>query len=295
MKLSAPLLLFVFLIFPQIVFGWFQNPPQRNGQSQAVDEMQRRNRDAAEIENQTTQLKNPITNANYRRRQKAVLSEKDREAIKINADDAAAFTGFLKQSDTGIVRLHDVSLCSENMGILEVNAPCPQNVWGKATAFSFRAKGYRLKLFSDIQLNSKTFDITGINILGFLSNLGDISIETANLKTAGIKELAEFEPSTEYKEVVKQQKFARKGFIVGDFFYRSSMPVELSKTYVLRSIAYRSDFYFQIGKTKMSLEDLDKRKDVIVVFRLIRQYDDGSVGILWKKLKRNSAPVLEKK
>jgi hypothetical protein len=292
MRLSAPYLLFNFLFLLQFAVGQTQiTPPNPN---ESVDEKQRQNRELSEIENQINRSKNPMTNAGYRRRAKTVLTEKDRESIKIDPDDAAKFAGFLKQPDTGIVRLHDVSLCSENMSILEANAPCPQNIGGKGTAFSFRLEDYRLSVFSDLQFKSKKLDIVGVNILGFLSNLGDVPLEKVDLKTAGIKELAEFEPSTAYKDVVKQQNFARKGFQVGDFFYRSVLTPQLNKTYVLRSIAYKGNFYFQIGQSKMNIGDLDKRKDVIVVFRLVRQYDDGSIVILWKKLWRKTAPVLDK-
>lgn len=276
MKLSALILLIVVLLLPTFAVGQILNPNQPQMKEEEADET-------------------PITNVRYGRNKLGRLTEKDRLAIGINSNDVAKFATFLKQPDTGMVRLHDISLCTENMRVLDANAPCPQNVLGKGASFSFRLEDYRTISFSDIRYDAKKLEIVGINVLGFLSNLGDVSLETVDLKTAGIKELAEFEPSTDYQEIIKQQRFARKGFQVGDFIYRSFLPAQLNKTYILRLIAYQGDFYFQIGKMKKYLADLDKRKDLVIAFRLIRQYDDGSIGLVWKELQRKDAPYLTEK
>ncbi len=59
------------------------------------------------------------------------------------------------------------------------------------------------------------------------------------------------------------------------YVYKSSLPSMTNRTYILRSISYN-------------------RFDVLVAFRVVRQDADGSVILVWKRLKEFPTPILER-
>jgi hypothetical protein len=225
-------------------------------------------------------------------RRMAVLTERDKELTSLAAEDKARFAAFLEAPHTGFVRLHDAALCEEKSVIVRATEPCPYNIMGKAMSYSFRKEAYRTPFYSDIKFKNSNFQIVGVNMLGFLTNLGDVPLENVTVKTDGIKEMAEFEPSVELKEVKRQVGIVKKGFQIGNFFYRTWQPMTEDNTYALRVIAYQSKIYQKINSFKVDILDVDKRIDITVAFRVIRKHEDGSVSILWKELSRRDAPKL---
>lgn len=221
-----------------------------------------------------------------------LLTKRDKALTAVDAQDKSKYSAFLKSSDTGILRLHDSEDCDEEGKTIGADEPCPWNITGKATIYSFRTGDYTNKITSDIQFEEKTFKIVGLNLLGFLTDLGDVSIENLNLQSGGIREMAEFEPSLQISEITNHFNLARNGFQVGDYIYKNELRMKPYKTYALRSIAYDSKVLLKVGKRKINLLENDKRKDIIVIFRVIREYEDGSIGILWKKIQSKDAPKL---
>ena len=219
-------------------------------------------------------------------------TERDRELTALSAEDRAKFAAFLELPHTGFVRLHDAALCEEKSIIVSATEPCPYNILGKATSYSFRKEIYRTAFYSDIKFKNSNLQIVGVNMLGFLTNLGDVELDKISLQSDGIKEMVEFQPSVEIPEVKRQLNIVRKGFKVGNYYYRTWLPVKENNTYALRCIAYQSKIYQKINNFKVDVLDIDKRVDITVVFRVIRTHDDGSVSILWKELSRKDAPKL---
>ncbi|MET0753160.1 MAG: hypothetical protein ABWZ66_07295 [Pyrinomonadaceae bacterium] len=224
----------------------------------------------------------------YTRQASAINREKRNEELKtvaVEKEDLNNFRRFLEQPGTGMMRLRDLSEC-------EIKRKCLQLVAGFGSAYSFHKKTYVEKFYADILFSNAAFHIQGLNTLGFLTDLGDVSIDNLSLTTSGIKEMAEFEP-TDKAEAVKSQLFiVKKGFQVGDFTYKTSVSFKESSTYALRSITYRV-----IGKSskpeKNDKKLKDKWRDIIIVFRVIRKYADGSVSLLWKELQDKDAPTIE--
>ncbi len=220
------------------------------------------------------------------------LTKRDKELTALDPADRIRFADFLKKDETGFVRLHDAANCTGKALVINTNEPCPWNVPGKATSYSFRKEKYRNAFFSDLALFDSKFQIVGINSLGFLTELGDVALEKLSLQTGGIKQLSEFVPSSDLKEIEKQYSATKKGFRVGNFLYMNALPVKENVAYALRCIAYKSKVYRRVNGFKVNLLDGDKRVDVTLVFRVIRKHDDGSVSILWKQLNEKDAPKL---
>lgn len=219
-------------------------------------------------------------------------SKRDKELTAMKPNDRAKFEEFLNLPKTGFIRLHDSSVCNESKNIINAQGPCPWSISGKATAYSFRKKLYTVSVFSDVRHYAGSFQIFGINQLGFITNLGDVPLENLTLQSPGIKLMADFKSSNDIEEIKYQHKLAKKGFLVGDYVYRSELPIALNQSYVLRSIAYDGKAYRTFGDDKIDIFEDDERKDIIVVFRVISKHEDGSFGILWKELHRQESPTI---
>ncbi len=224
---------------------------------------------------------------------KLKVTDRDQELTSMNSQDAIEFQDFLKTSKTGFVRLHDASACPEN--VINVNSPCPFNIYGNATTYSFREKTYFLGENADIKYSSSILEILGTYTLGFLSNLGDIPLENLNLESKGIKPMVDFTPSL-VPEVVKNNYLdAQRGFKIGDYVYKMQTPIIENNTYVLRSIAYRGDLKLRNEELKKPVVVDGKRTDIVIIFRVIRKHKDNSISILWKELQQKSSPTLKVK
>ena len=221
------------------------------------------------------------------------LSERDKQAIAMDPQDRRRFAGFLAQEDAGYVRLHEFDNCSPKNIVVNANEPCPWNVLGKAISYSFRKGKYQRASFSDIRLRRSVLEIVGVNLLGFLTDVGDADLNNLTLQSGGIREMAEFQPSSDIMEAERAYSLAKRGFKINDFIYKIALPIKENTTYALRAIAFDTKIYRKVRGFKVNLLENDKRRDVIVVFRVIRKHEDGSYSILWKELQRKSAPKLK--
>ena len=220
------------------------------------------------------------------------VSKRDKELTSILPEDKQKYTSLLKQKKVKYLRLHDLSKCDFGT-TLNVTDPCPWNIIGKATSFSFRGKGYRNSTYSDITLNRSFLRLTGISSLGFLVNLGEVELDSITLKSKGVRAMADFVPSTDVRVVTKQSKLVKSGLKLGQYVYNSKIPINENSTYAMRSIAYGGKAFITLGTRRINVFKFDKRTDIIVVFKIIKSHDDGSVSIIWKELKETLAPVLK--
>lgn len=221
------------------------------------------------------------------------LTDKDREAVSMELEDARRFGTFLEQEDTGFVRLYDASGCQTNTKILDVSDECPPNMRGRGVSYSFRQKKYQGVYFSDLRFNQDALQIVGLNVLGLLTDLGDAPLEKLSLESGGIRELDSFQPSVKPDEIKEQFRIAARGFRVGEFIYKTSLPLKENNTYALRVIAYQSKIMRRVGSFKVNVLGQDKRQDLVVALRVIRKHANGSVSLLWRELSRKSAPKLD--
>jgi hypothetical protein len=246
-----------------------------------IAERQRREQEYRRLRN--IQVSNQKTSAE-KEALKAKATPKDLEAVAVNPEDKTKFAAFLKQPRTGIFRLHDLGNCEESEKIYNVEDPCPAHVIDKGSSYSFLEHDYEFRLLSDIFLEKSVLRIRKIGTLSFLTNLGDVPLENLTVAAGGVREMAEFVPSPDKKEVFAQYKIASRGFQVGKYVYKTSRPLKENSTYALRAITYRFE--------NPNLSIKTKRLDIIVVFRVVRAHGDGSVSILWKELQRQDAPKL---
>lgn len=239
------------------------------------------------IQTAQAQMRSP-----YIYRQPPVLTKRDKELTAIDAADKAKFAGFLEDEQAGFVRLHDAANCNFKSAVVNASEPCPWNIPGKATSYSFRKEKYRSAFFSDLALFESNLYVVGVNLIGYLVDLGDVALDKVSLRDAGIKEMSNFAVSDNIREIEKQFAAARKGFRNNGFLYRSALPLKENTTYALRSVAYQGKIHRKVNGFKINVLEGDKRIDLTLVFRVIRKHEDGSVSLLWKELGRKDSPKL---
>ncbi len=240
------------------------------------------------------------SNASLRRKQgfltrnKPTWNASDMQAIEIHPEDLRRFNDFLQKPKTGIVRLHDASICPPSKNIVQAESSCPNNVAGKATGYSFRRDDYTSAGFSDIYLSKNHLYAPGIFTIGIFSGLGaDAGVEAQTAATDGIKQLADLTPPEDQIDVRRLFDLMKTGAEVAGKIYKSSAEVKLNETYVLRSIAYRGKVMKDAGDgVKVNVLEADERSDVLIVFRAVRKHDDGSITLIWKELARKPVPKI---
>ena len=210
------------------------------------------------------------------------------KSIVVSNADVNKYHDFLRGSKSGIVRLQDFSNCKRD------REKCVEGLSGNAGSYSFRDNIYIEKSFADILFDNAYFHIEALNTLGFLIDLGDTPLENLSLKTDGIREMVEFQPSNQLAEVEKHIAIAKNGFQVGNFLYKTALPFKENSTYALRTIVYRVIDKSSVTQKKADNKKAEpRRRDEIIIFRCIRKHDDGSISLLWKQLQDNDSPTIE--
>ncbi|HTG15202.1 MAG TPA: hypothetical protein VK747_08025 [Blastocatellia bacterium] len=191
------------------------------------------------------------------------LKQKENEFLAPAAEDRARFAEPLRQPDMGLARLMPREQYREKLTVREGGA-----------YYSFTSLSNSYDSDSQIGFEQGTLrtGFAGANF-GFLVELGDIPIEKVDLDHPAVRYLAEFVAPTAEPDAREQQRKTSNGFKIADRTYRSSQTASVGRTYVLRSVSYDSS-------------------DVLVAFCVVRQDTDGSLILLWKKLKEFSTPHL---
>ena len=145
---------------------------------------------------------------------------------------------------------------------------------GGGAYYSFIRLTHEYGAGSDIELTQGQFLVgfAGANY-GFLTNVGDIPLETIDLNTPAVALLMTYTPATQEPEARQEFRRFREGAEIEGINVKSGMPVKVHSTYLLRSVNY--------GES-----------DVLVAFNVVRKDSDGSVVILWKLLKKYPTPKL---
>ena len=190
------------------------------------------------------------------------IKAKEAVLLSVSREDEERYAAFLTQPNTGLVRL----LPRENWdGKLSTR--------GGGAYYSFTRLTHEYGYGSDIQLEQGQFSVgfAGADF-GFFVNMGDVPLESISLETEAVKPLVESLTDAPEKGAREQQRRASEGFKEGERTYTDRLAAVAGNTYALRSVNY-------------------DRSDVLVVFRVVRAEDDGSVVLLWKMLKSFPKPA----
>jgi hypothetical protein len=135
------------------------------------------------------------------------------------------------------------------------------------------------------------------NAVGLLTELGDVPLASITPTTPGVDYLNKLSPPQKYADLVELIERISKGFTIGQFTYRPMSDVRLNTTYVLRSILYKrggvmvfpGEPYHRLRLASLGYDG----SDTLVAFRVVRRHEDGSLTILWKRLKSFEAAKIK--
>jgi hypothetical protein len=198
------------------------------------------------------------------RARRAELVKLEKALLLPSVEDQAAYADFLKQPDTGLIRLlpredYDCKIVSSVRG------------GGSYYSFTERSQEYNA---SDLGLEGgylKT-GFAGANY-GMLTNLGDVPLEQVSLETTATNIVAVHNPAVDEPKARIEQRRWSTGTTVDGTTLKDRLPLKANSTYLLRAILY-------------------SYHDCLVAFRVVRIDSDGSAIILWKLLKNYPVPQL---
>lgn len=204
------------------------------------------------------------------------------------------YAAFLRQPNTGIIKLNASAGCGENPNVIVAKEKCLQNpIPGAGSAFSFRTESYRLPQLSDLILSSNVLKTDGVLQQGILARIGDVALENLSLETAGMKYLIDFRPAENLMQMRENDLNFSKGVRADGFIYGMGFYVDDKNTFALRSIAYKGKVERSVSGITYNELDFDKRKDIIVGFRVVEKNAAGDITILWKILSRRDSPTIK--
>ena len=195
---------------------------------------------------------------------RAELVKLEKALLLPSEEDQAVYANFLKQPDTGLIRL----LPRE-----EYDCKIISSVRGGGSYYSFTERSNEYG-YSDINLeqgNLKT-GFAGANY-GMLTMLGDVPLESVSLETTATNILAVHQPAASEPNARIEQRRWSNGTIVEGATFKDRLPLKANTTYLLRAVLYSSH-------------------DSLVAFRVVRIDSDGSATILWKLWKNDPVPQL---
>jgi hypothetical protein len=188
--------------------------------------------------------------------------------------------------------LQSANVCNPADNVIQAASGCPDNIAGKATSYSFRTDEYKAGHFADILYLNNNVVAPGIYTLGIFSNLGDVDINTLGLASNGVRQLAAFIPASAIAELQSQDRQITTGMRIDNYLYKREVSLKPNSTYVLRTIAYKGRMPGNVNGRTGNLLDQDTRKDLTLVFRVVREHPDGSVTLVWKQLDAKASPKI---
>ena len=199
----------------------------------------------------------------------------EKQLLSPSEDDEQRFAEFLRLPDTGLIKMFSPGR-RRVISVADLATGRRPGFGGYASLYSFSKEkhGNGLHGFVDPRLGwaeLRLFNgrfVTGVTgeSLGVLVALGDVPLETITPDTYGVTGLTNIIPPADYFEAASLSRRNRAGFALERFRYGSSLPVASNMTYVLRSTS-------------------NKRADVLVGFRVVSVNDNGSITMIWRRLK----------
>lgn len=196
---------------------------------------------------------------------RAELSALEAKLLAPADEDQSAYAEFLKQPDTGLVRLLPRETYDKDKKL---------TIRGGGAYYSFTRRTHEYGFGTQIGLEQDSFGVTFAGAdYGMLARLGDVPLNAINLENSALNFLASYEAVVEEPQARSEYGRFANGVKVGDMLYKTHLPAIINNTYILRGIHYSDS-------------------DVLVAFRVVRKDSDDSVIILWKLLKKYPKPEL---
>jgi hypothetical protein len=228
------------------------------------------------------------------------ITEAQKKVLFPSPEDQAAFAIFLKQNNTGLFRI--LPKGKYEFGRIISADQGPDTILpllGGGSYYSFTERTNKFGPWSEIRLVDNRLSsgvVTGS--IGLFTCLGDISLDSTTTQTPGVSFLAELVPPTKYSGLVNLRSESENGIQAGPFSYSSAIEASPGTTYALRSVVYSKDGYLVYPNqpyTRLNISRIGyEGSDILIAFRIIRQNQDGSLDILWKRLQKFPSQAIKR-
>ena len=200
-----------------------------------------------------------------------------------SAADRANHTSFLRQPDTGLIRLLPRTYKQSTFAKPDQRV----KIRGGGAYYSFANLSHEYGYGSDLELSTTVRFHGGTEVtpshelsvgfagadFGMLTNLGEVLLETLTKDDSRAQFVANYRAPRSEAETRREFRRFRAGVSIDGQTYKSRLPIQVGSTYLLRSINY--------GES-----------DVLVAFQVVREDSDKSLIIAWRLLKKFAPPKL---
>jgi hypothetical protein len=208
------------------------------------------------------------------------MSRSDRKLIEPDTEDVEKFRVLLSKDGYGIAKILNVSCGAESPMVINVSG-CADAIPGHGADFSFRNGEHSYPDLSDIKLTGNRLVAGSVMTQGLLVSLGKVDISTFDMSAAEMKYLREFIPAADWAGAKRQTESLMNGVYDNGRLYSAVADVAENRAYAIRSIAYRT-----------RSDGGDRRRDVTLVFTIVRIDADGNITLVWKRLQEKESPKL---
>lgn len=204
---------------------------------------------------------------------RAELAVLEKQILEPSEQDRLAYTEFLQQPKTGIVRLLPREKYDDQA--YKGRTKSSVTIRGGGSYYSFSHDSHDYNSGSpeiSLEMGQLSVGFAGADY-GILTILGDVPLEQITIEHPVVRFLAEYSVPNEEPDARSEGTRFWKGVPFGGGIYKRQRPARVNATYALRSINFSAS-------------------GVLVVFRVVRQDTDGSLIIVWKLLKKYETPKL---
>ena len=117
-----------------------------------------------------------------------------------------------------------------------------------------------------------SLDLFMVGGYGMLTNLGEVPLDEITLQDRRARYLAEYEPAVSESKARCESRRFRQGETIDGHLYKTSLPIQVGATYLVRSINYGTS-------------------DVLVALAWRGGMMSGALSLRWKLLKDVRAPT----
>ncbi len=221
-------------------------------------------------------------------------TDEELASISPSAEILRQYKAFLARENTGVFKLVADAGCGENDRVVMATEKCLKYTMpGSGNSFSFRTGHYRIRHLADLMLAGENFRIPGIMMHGLMTKIGDVAIESVSLKTLGVDFLSEFKPASDFERAKAIEELVVTGLERDGFIFGRALAVKENSTYAMRVVAYDGKVLRAVPGAHYNEMDFDRRRDMIVAFRVVAKETDGSVTIVWIELRDVDSPKLK--
>jgi hypothetical protein len=195
------------------------------------------------------------------------LNKAEQEFLSPAPEDRAKYAEFLKQPDTGLIRLLPREIYDK---------PTELTVRGGGAYYSFAKLTHEYGYGSDIELSQNMLSVgfAGADY-GFIIKTNDVSLQEITKDSPAASMMVAYNPAGTLPKARIEYRRVSDGFEENGINFRNRTEAIVGNTYLLRSVVYDTS-------------------DVLVAFQIVRKDQDGSMILAWKMLKKFDVPKLDR-